>query len=297
MPLSKTLKFILGHPVTRGHRARSLLHFLKWQIGSRLVPGPVVYSWIEPSKLIVRRGATGVTGNVYCGLHDFSDMGYLLHVVSPDDLFIDVGANLGSYTVLACKARGARGCCFEPVPGTFDRLMENLRINDLTSRVQAFNLGLSDSDGELLFTSGEDTTNHVVGDSEVACADSVCVPVTTLDRALENYAPSVIKIDVEGYEAPVLKGAQNLLDRDSLHSVIIELNGSGSRYGHEDDDILNAMRAHGFSTFSYDPVARELTPLDGKKNPSGNTLFVRDVDAILKKIKSATKIRVGDMWL
>jgi len=44
---------------------------------------------------VARPGETGVTGNIYTGLHEFSSMGYLLHVLREGDLFVDVGANVG----------------------------------------------------------------------------------------------------------------------------------------------------------------------------------------------------------
>ena len=46
----------------------------------------------------------GVTGNVYCGLHDFAEMSFMLHLLRAGDLFADIGANVGSYTVLALIA-------------------------------------------------------------------------------------------------------------------------------------------------------------------------------------------------
>ena len=108
----QTIKFIINHPLNRGHKLTSILRYVKWQIGSRLVPGAVVFEWINGSKFIVRNGATGLTGNIYTGLHEFSDMGFLLHVLRPADLFVDIGANVGSYTILACSAIGARGIAF-----------------------------------------------------------------------------------------------------------------------------------------------------------------------------------------
>ena len=58
-------------------------------------------------------------------------MGFLLHVLRSEDLFVDVGANVGSYTILACSVVGARGISFEPVPSTYKRLVENMRLNHL----------------------------------------------------------------------------------------------------------------------------------------------------------------------
>src|SRR6188768_213885 len=103
MSLSQTLRFIADHPLNRQHKSAALLRFLKWQIGIRLLPGRVVYDWINGTSFIVQRGETGLTGNLYCGLHEFSDMAFVLHAVGAGDLFVDVGANVGSYTLLACS--------------------------------------------------------------------------------------------------------------------------------------------------------------------------------------------------
>lgn len=101
MSLLNTLKFIANHPLNRKQRLHALLGFLKWQIGSRLVPGQVVYNWVNGARIIVRPGEHSLTQNIYCGLMEFSDMAYVLHVLKPEDLFVDIGANVGSYTILA----------------------------------------------------------------------------------------------------------------------------------------------------------------------------------------------------
>lgn len=122
MSLYDTLKVIANHPLNKGRKIRSLIGFVKWQIGSRLVPGQIVYNWVNGTKVIVGPGETGFTGNIYCGLHEFPDMAYVLHVLASEDLFVDIGANVGSYTLLACGAKAAKGYCFEPVPATYQRL-------------------------------------------------------------------------------------------------------------------------------------------------------------------------------
>ncbi len=246
--------------------------------------------------MIVRPGETGLTGNIYCGLHEFEDMAYLLHVTNAEDLFVDIGANVGSYTILACAAKGAKGVCFEPVPATFERLMDNIRINNLSGRVEALNLGLSDTEGELVFTSSENCTNHVVADGEQS-SDPVRVKVLPLDVILKGQSPSTLKIDVEGFETPVLAGAKATLSNPSLHSVIMELNGSGARYGYNEDEILDTMRRYGFSSYRYEPFSRELKTLDGKNCTSGNTLFVRNTEKVLEILKESPKVLVGDVLI
>jgi FkbM family methyltransferase len=241
----------------------------------------------------VRTGETGLTGNIYTGLHEFSDMGYLLHVLCGDDLFVDVGANVGSYTILACAVVGACGYAFEPVPSTYMRLIENVRLNNLEGRVTCLNVGVGSEEGEVSFTSDMDTTNHVVASREQS--DNVInVRICALDDALRNKSPALLKLDVEGYETPALQGAQETLKKPSLHSIIMELNGSGSRYGFNESRILEMMFDHGFKTYSYNPLDRSLISLNGKNLASGNTLFIRNYSLVLENLASSPKIRIFD---
>ena len=64
-----------------------------------------------------------MTGNIYCGLAEFADMAFVLHVLRAGDLFVDIGANAGAYTLLASSVAGAKTTCFEPVPATYARLL------------------------------------------------------------------------------------------------------------------------------------------------------------------------------
>jgi FkbM family methyltransferase len=99
---------------------------------------------------------TGATGNLYCGLHEFYDMTFLIHFLRPEDFFVDVGANVGSYTVLAGSHVGARTFSVEPVPSTFSKLINNISINHLNERVTPFNLALGSKKGSVKFTSSFD---------------------------------------------------------------------------------------------------------------------------------------------
>jgi predicted RNA methylase len=71
---------------------------------------------------------TGATQKIYCSLQEFEDMALLLHVLRPGDLFVDVGANVGSYTILAAGVCGANVISIEPVPSTFTHLADNIHL-------------------------------------------------------------------------------------------------------------------------------------------------------------------------
>lgn len=291
MSILNTTKFIINHPINRGAKLGAIARFLKWQLGSRLAPGAIVYDWINGSKFLVRPGETGLTGNIYVGLHEFPDMGFLLHLLQAGDLFVDVGANVGSYTILACAAIGARGIAFEPVPDTYRRLIENMRLNCLDQKVKCINKAIGAKQGVITFTSDSDTTNHALSPGE-KCDYGIIVEMTSLDIFLKNECPLLIKIDVEGYETLVLEGAQEVLRNEALQAVIMELNGSGDRYGFDEAKILDLMFSYGFKSYSYDPFSRLLIDLEGKNLRSGNTLFIRDKSFIERRLQIAPKVNV-----
>lgn len=291
MSVLSLLSFITNHPINQDQKLSAIARFIQWQISSRLAPGAIVYDWIDGARFLVRTGETGLTGNIYTGLHEFADMGYLLHVLRKDDVFIDIGANVGSYTILACAARAAHGYAFEPIPSTFSRLSENIRLNGIESMVSALNVGLGKEEGNLSFTSDMDTVNHALAEGEYS-QKSITVKVVTLDEVVTVDAPALIKIDVEGFETPVLEGARMILQNENLHSVIMELNGSGERYGFDESKILSMMLEYNFKTFSYNPIKRELINLGGKNLGSGNTLFVRNEQFVRERLRNGPNINV-----
>lgn len=291
MSIIGTLRFVANHPLNRSRKLSAMARIAKWQAGTRLISGTIVHDWVNGSRFYARRSETGLTGNIYTGLHEFAEMGFLLHLLRNEDLFVDVGANVGSYTILACAAIGARGVAFEPVLGTFVRLTENLRLNHLDKRVSALNRGVGATAGTLRFTSDMDCVNHALADGEVR-ANAVSVPVTTLDDSLRGQSPVLMKIDVEGYETPVLEGARETLQNPSLQAVIMELNGSGARYGFDESRTLGMLLDTGFKTYSYDPFTRRLASLEGKNLESGNTLFIRDLAFVKQRLHDAPIVRV-----
>ncbi len=287
----QVLKFITGHPLNRGRPGRALARYVRWQLGSRIAGRDLIEAWVNGSRFLARAGETGITGNIYAGLQEFADMGYLLHALRPEDAFVDVGANVGSYTILAGAAIGARGWAFEPVPATFRRLDDNVRLNRLDGRVRHMNIAIGAAGGSLAFTRDLDTVNHALADGD-SRENSLTVEVRTLDEVLAGGSPALVKMDVEGFETAVLQGASRTLARESLHSVIMELNGSGRRYGHDERRIVELMAGHGFSTHTYEPIARRLIDLDGGTLAEGNTLFIRDPQRIREKLRTAPQFEI-----
>ncbi len=280
LPVLDIIRFLFSHPLTRQSKFKAFLRFIVWQIKSRLGDEFIV-TWIGGTKLAVRHGMTGATGNIYVGIHEFTDMLFLLHFLRPNDLFLDVGANVGSYTVLASGVCGARTWAFEPDPVTTKRLRKNIEINAIGKLATIHEVALGPNETDVAFTIGRDTMNRVAdpGDRNVRI-----VRQRRLDEILDGRAPTMVKLDVEGYEDEVLKGADASLSNKSLMAIQAE---SVSEF------FGKTLDRHGFRRVYYDPYQRALSsePTD---YPSSNALFVKDEESVAARLREAPPVCVLD---
>lgn len=275
MDLFRIIKFIVLHPMNRGSRIYAVLKFIKYQISVRLFDAKFLVDWVDDAKFIVSKGETGLSGNLYCGLMEYEDMAFLLHYLKQDDTFYDVGANVGAYTILASGVINAKSVSFEPLPSTFDRFIDQIKINRIDHLVESKNVGVGDTSDTLELTNNLNCMNQINTDPNNR--DVTNVDVIALDECYVPTSSSFVKIDVEGYEKFVLEGGTNFFSNKHVTALIIELNGSGVSFGVEDNDVHKIIRSHGFKPVSYDPFSRKVSPLK-TYNTGANTIFVKDID-------------------
>jgi FkbM family methyltransferase len=177
-------EFLATHPLSRGRRLSTAVRVLRWQIASH-IHDEVIVDWIGGTRFAARCGMTGITGNIYAGLHEFPDMAFVLHFLRAGDLFADVGANVGSYTILASGVVGCRTVAFEPDPVTAAALERNISLNHIAERVETRMAAVGERDGLVRFSVGLDTENHIVTAADTPGRD---VSIQTLDQALFNRA-------------------------------------------------------------------------------------------------------------
>jgi FkbM family methyltransferase len=285
-----TINNLLTHPIGRNEKTGTLKRFVRWQLGSRILDQAVVVPYMNGTRLVLRTGMHGMTMNFYVGLHEFEDMMFVAHLLRKDDEFIDVGANAGEYAILAASG-GTKVLALEPVPTTYEQLLDNIHINRFHERIDARNMGIGRERGNLRFSTCAGPTNHVLT-AEESDTPGETVAVDLLDIVANDWNPIMMKIDVEGFEANVIAGATHLLNEPSLQTVLIELNGLGARYGFNDDDIHNELLAAGFQPASYEPFARRLTLMEGHRT-SGNTLYVRDFSVLEQRLREAASVQVA----
>ena len=291
----KILPIDFSHPLVADAELQAIFRFVKWQIKSRIFRRDFIHRWVAESKFYVKNGETGLTQNIYVGLHEFSDMCFLLHLLRKEDQFIDVGSNSGSYSILAGSVIGARVLALEPIPSTYIRLVANFNLNCIESPSETMNIALGSLPGSVYMTSSFDTTNQIVFDQD--SVQSIKVDIKTLDLVASDLVPTLIKIDVEGWEAEVIRGGFETLQNPSLVALILELNESGERYGFFDRDILEVLSDFGFRPYSYDPFRRTLQQLPGKNPGGGNTIFIKNKEEVIRKLKTAPKREILGTWI
>jgi hypothetical protein len=132
--------------------------------------------------------------------------------------------------------------------------------------------------------------NHVATSND---KDTIIVKISSLDSIVGKRIPILLKIDVEGFETEVLNRASETLSSNTLKAIIIELNGSGSRYNYNESAIQNKLYDLGFTPHAYNPVKRELLKQNSFNNSnSNNCLYLRDIDFITERIQRADTISI-----
>lgn len=152
----------------------------------------------------------------------------LLSQVHSGDIVWDVGANIGLYTkrFAALVGDGGRVIAFEPSPTNFVRLQRAVEDNEICTLQ---NIGLGDSDSVLAFVQGEDALGATSRFESKGAKNAIAVQVRRAEQVVSEGIcpePTVVKIDVEGFELEVLRGFGALLDSDSLRVVAIEIHFS-----------------------------------------------------------------------
>ena len=274
------LKYIINHPSNYNHKLSSIIAFFKWQFSSRLKKTKTLIDWVDNTKFLAANGDTGLTGNIYCGFMEYEEMSFLLHFIKKTDISFDIGANVGAYTILASGVRGCHSICFEPLPASFDKLTDQIKINGIDSFVDARNVGVGHENDKLEFTNNLDCMNNVNTDPNNKNITEV--DVINLDSYFDPKSPTIVKIDDEGYEKFVLDGGSNFFLNPNVLALIVELSSSGNLYGHTDVDIDKKISSFGFKPISYDPFTREVNIL-ATFCTDKNTIYVKNFDDTSKR--------------
>ena len=183
---------------------------------------------------------------------------YVINNISSADVFYDIGANVGYFSILAAKAN-AKVLAFEPDPVNVERIWYHQKINQL-DKLEVNHMGIGEENKNLQFYRASILNNGQSGFINRNAVESMSVAVFTLDYLIydQNFPkPNFLKIDTEGWELKVLKGATKLLTLDPPKTIIFEWDGIGensenvdsisqflSQFNYQITQILNDDHGH-----------------------------------------------------
>jgi FkbM family methyltransferase len=193
------------------------------------------------------------------GVYEFAPTELVKAYLRPGDVFVDVGANIGYYSLLAGERVGTAGSvlAFEPYAPVRERLLRNIALNRLQN-VEVIPSCVGSSTGRIFLAAPQQASNAGTASMQDApSASSVEVGVVRLDEAMAGRRATLIKVDVEGHEAAVFAGAEQLLRSDQAPTILFE------SFRVSDDAAI--LEAHGYAVWvpalaNGNVALRRLTP-------------------------------------
>jgi FkbM family methyltransferase len=173
---------------------------------------------------------------------------YCKNNIKPGMNVVDIGAHIGSYALMASEKTGAGGkiIAVEPEAENYKNLLENINLNNLENVIPV-NIALSDRDGqEKLYINSQSTCHSLSPDNGQAAATAF-VKTKTLDSLLKELKIEkidIIKIDTEGWETHILKGALETLKNNPKAKLFI----ASYHYPGETEEVQNFLQKMGFNT-------------------------------------------------
>jgi FkbM family methyltransferase len=205
-------------------------------------------------------------------------------ILRPGDIFVDVGANFGYYSILASNLVQGSGkvIAFECNPNVAVLIKENIQLNNCKN-IMLYEHALGDQEGNInFFLSSTDTGHGSLDRGENS--KEISVQIHKFDDINLKLSIRLIKIDVEGAEFRVLKGMNKLLSSTSKPYVICEMsNKFNDRGGDSSKDILEYMHSFGYKA--------KFIPLSQSPYPPFESLSVEFEEATLEKILDSKDMR------
>jgi FkbM family methyltransferase len=243
-------RYVWNHPANEGCRLSALGRAASAQAKGKLFGRPTI-AHIGSSRFLAEPGMQSFAA-VYGNPYDYHSMMVWRHLLNPGDLFVDVGASAGAYTLWA-REQGAHVIAIEPDAQSLASLRRNLDLND-ASDVQTLLCALTDKTGLIRFTVGKDAIGHVTTEDGPTSQE---VEARTLDEVLGDRHAAGVKIDVEGAEELVLSGSRRALAERRIGMIQLEWNDRVTiNMGSDRTGLLSLLRQFDYGTYRPDRTGR-----------------------------------------
>lgn len=212
---------------------RAVARFLIFHLQGRLRPGEkYALVAIDDWQMFVDRSDSALGRPLaFFGKRERIESDLMKRQLHDGMVVLDIGANIGYYVLMEAHAVGDQGFIYavEPFPNNVELLNRNIALNNVQDRVEVSQLAMSDQIGESLLEVGKTNNLHRLKsptESETL-PDSISeikVKTSTVDEFLKNRRHvDLVRMDIEGFEGPVIDGMQGLLESDSPPIIVIEV--------------------------------------------------------------------------
>lgn len=256
-------------------RVRQLVtgRYARWLVLRRLYPDALLTTQICEGVRIQYTPQGNVSRDLYLGQFERDAMDFLSHYLKPGMIVFDVGANIGVYSLLSAKYVGKRGAvhAFEPTPDTFARLRANVELNGFKP-IHLNQLAVTEKSGMSMLHLYEQNAMNSLAAQDWAgkLFGQVTVKTISLDEYVNaNNLPRVdlLKVDVEGAELLVLKGAYGLLSGANPPVVLCEFaDKTTCNFGYQATSIRDFLEIIGYRFYRWDSRTSSLTPEPRRPN-------------------------------
>jgi len=272
----KLFNQILSNPIFRTRIRKIYGRSFYWSWAKWIGKKKILSPYIDPLDLVVKEAFPSSVQNYIFGLEDFSEMGFLMHFLRKDDFFVDIGANIGAYSLLAAGVSEAFVLSFEPDDARRDFLKEQVMVNGLHPLIYIDSRVVGTKEETLIFSEHSVSKNIYVE----AGVPRIAVSIDSLE--LEK-TPNMVKIDAKGYGLEVIQGMRQLLEHEDMKAVICSF--SEDIEPEIRDLTREIIRSEGFKVCSYNPVSRVLEESEALDKEL--MLFVRDLDFARQRLALA----------
>ncbi len=261
------LGFVLGHlwnhPSNRGQRLQTLCRAVGWQLRKRATRSPKVIDIYQGLKMRCYPNSRGAGVMIYSSCwHDYDEMHFVSRYLRPGDAVIDVGANIGIYSMLAASVVGRQGkvVSFEAGREAFQILSENVAINQLEQIIELHCEAIGSTEGKVRFLQNRGLVNRIVTDGESPQDESFDVmDCRTLDNVLQT--PFALgKIDIEGTEPIAFEGGEQSLISGNPPVWIMEFKDRLLRkFNWTAEDFAKVVQDFGYRLAVFDANTNQLS--------------------------------------
>lgn len=281
----KSLYSIINSHFNKQRKINTLLKLFWWKVNQLFLHLPTIIELNNGIKCICYPESSYGGLVIYTKWPEYYEMNFVLSHISDRSVFLDVGANIGVFSLLvASKIKDGKIYAFEPSLRPLANFYENIKLNNLADLIKVENVAIYEKNSQVrLIESPISELNHFVYKGEDG-SRGLLVRTVSLDSFLtKNKVPFVdfIKIDVEGAEMFVLKGLNNYLSRGKVKILLIEVNKNSKFYGIEPEEVLTYMYKFKYNLYYFSEYGK-LKKLNKIIFPKGKSYL--NIIASYKKI-------------